>query len=254
MKHEQLNKLFPQHFHLHTHHAKQMEQLNNFYSLHIFDFDGTLFNTPEPEMGQIEYQMKTGRKFPSGYWWNKKESLDLRVFDISAGPAYNDFWKSVSKIETDNVCTMIMTGRSFSLCSNVLKILHVHKMEPILSVFRPIGFKGSTIEYKQNTLKELVSLFPNVREISMWDDRLDHVKIYRNLRIRNFNLGVLVQMSVHHVVSNGNRLFKSFKPSQKPIRSKVSISNNRPIFKKRALETTREENEPKNKIRKIEDD
>lgn len=211
-------KNIPQHF-LRMHQEQQVNDVANFHhfnTLHIYDFDGTLFNTPEPTHGHDEYQQKTGRPFPVGYWWDRHESLDANVFHISEGPAYQDFWKSTKKQqqqpqpqqedeedkeedEQDKICTLMMTGRSFRLRASVLRIMNRHGMRPLFSIFKPLNYRNSTLSYKQEALKQLIALFPNVKRICLWEDRIEHAKQFRLMQLRNEVLGLSVQMTVHHV-------------------------------------------------------
>lgn len=49
--------------------------------LYVFDFDGTLMNSPEPEEGKAMYERQFGKPYPHKGWWSKTESLHPE-FDI----------------------------------------------------------------------------------------------------------------------------------------------------------------------------
>ena len=50
--------------------------------LAVFDFDGTLFDSPEQEDGMRIWSQKTGQQYPHKGWWGRRESLDSDIFDI----------------------------------------------------------------------------------------------------------------------------------------------------------------------------
>ena len=39
--------------------------------LSVFDFDGTLIDTPLPDYGKAEYKKKTGEDWPFPGWWGQ---------------------------------------------------------------------------------------------------------------------------------------------------------------------------------------
>lgn len=86
-----------------------------------FDFDKTLFATPEPEEGRLEYRIKKGIDFPQKGWWSSPASLDLDVFDIKP---YNVLVNILAK-EAKNPSTMviILTSRVEELRPELEKIL-----------------------------------------------------------------------------------------------------------------------------------
>jgi hypothetical protein len=45
----------------------------------VFDFDGTLSDTPMPDTGRIEYEKITGSPWPHKGWWGRPETLDMDV-------------------------------------------------------------------------------------------------------------------------------------------------------------------------------
>ena len=55
--------------------------------LAVFDFDGTLIDTPLPEFGKQEYKDKTGEEWPHAGWWGQPLSLDSEIFDINIIPS-----------------------------------------------------------------------------------------------------------------------------------------------------------------------
>ena len=57
--------------------------------LHVWDFDGTLVNTPVPDTGRAQYESETGLPWPHKGWWGRAESLE-HPLTWSAGPAMDE--------------------------------------------------------------------------------------------------------------------------------------------------------------------
>ena len=47
-----------------------------------FDFDGTIVNTPLPDVGKVIWKQKTGKEWPHKGWWGQADSLDSKIFDM----------------------------------------------------------------------------------------------------------------------------------------------------------------------------
>jgi len=135
----------------------------------IFDFDGTLMNTPHAEEGKREWEEKTGKPYPHIGWWSKRESLDTNVFDIkpimSTLLDYN--------VESDNPNTLIimLTGRLPQQADQVEEILNGYNI-----IFDEYHYKdeGDTLKSKLHTIKSLLYRYPNVKFIEMYEDREPH--------------------------------------------------------------------------------
>ena len=76
-------------------------KLEQIRKVSIYDFDGTLIKTPEPELGKKIWKEKTGEDYPHKGWWGKRESLDIDIFEhepfadiVSARPRLpHRFWQ-----------------------------------------------------------------------------------------------------------------------------------------------------------------
>ena len=54
----------------------------------IYDFDGTIFNSPDREAGELAYLEATGNMFPFPGWWGRIESLMPPVIPEKPGPEW----------------------------------------------------------------------------------------------------------------------------------------------------------------------
>lgn len=168
--------------------------LLNKTKLAVFDLDGTLMDTPLPEEGKLIYKEKSGKDWPYQGWWGRELSLDMDIFDIQPiASVIVDYEKQ----KTNKSTVMVMlTGRRFILKDSVIKILDAHSLE-----FDEYHFNrgGATEVAKMNTITELLAKYPNVTEVELWDDRLEHIPIFKEFgdalvkksRLKNFHINVV---------------------------------------------------------------
>ena len=162
--------------------------------LAVFDFDGTLVDTPLPDVGKKEYKEKTGKDWPFPGWWGQPLSLDLSIFDMPTVPMVMSAYKK-EKISPDT-CMVMLTGRMVKLGDMVKKILDSKGL-----TFDEYHFNrgGSTETAKMKTMESLLEKYPKVYELEMWDDRLEHIPVFQswgdNLvksgRLKKFNINVV---------------------------------------------------------------
>jgi predicted DNA binding CopG/RHH family protein len=139
----------------------------------IFDFDGTLMDTPNQDQGKKEWEKIKKEKYPYKGWWDKPESLDDSVFDIRPiESTISDYEKEKSN---PNTLVIMLTGRIPHLSEQVEELLSLYNLN-----FDEYHYKsnGSTLNSKKNTIKSLLNRYPNVKTIEMWEDRLPHIKSF----------------------------------------------------------------------------
>ena len=162
--------------------------------LAVFDFDGTLVDTPLPDVGKKEYKEKTGKDWPFPGWWGQPLSLDLSIFDMPTVPMVMSAYKK-EKISPDT-CMVMLTGRMVKLGDMVKKILDSKGL-----TFDEYHFNrgGSTETAKMKTMESLLEKYPKVYELEMWDDRLAHIPVFQSWgdslvksgRLKRFNINVV---------------------------------------------------------------
>jgi hypothetical protein len=162
--------------------------------LAVFDFDGTLFMTPLPDTGKDIFKEKTGQDWPHKGWWGKGESMDSNIFNIPpVDSVLADF-----KIERANPETVVvlLTGRRENLGDLVKEITDKHELE-----FDEYHFNngGATETFKMKTLDRLLIKYQDIKEVALWDDRLEHIPHFEQWgktavtdgRIKDFEITVV---------------------------------------------------------------
>ena len=148
--------------------------------LHVFDFDGTLVNTPIPEDGMRQYYEETGEKWPFQGWWGRAESL-APPLTMDAGPALEEYRASSTR---SDVARIMMTGRRSKLKASVetvmreFNISHCHE-----HIFNGTGH--DTLTYKLNELRRLVAVYKPKR-VRIWEDRISHAAAFEEFGRREF--------------------------------------------------------------------
>jgi len=168
--------------------------MENFKKLSVFDFDGTLVNSPLPEEGKKEYKEKTGEYWPHAGWWGQPLSLDSEIFDINIIPSVIRAY--LKEINDSNTMVVMVTGRINKLSGLVKKILDDNGLK-----FHEYHFNngGSTESAKKKTFDKILSENPSITEMEVWDDRLEHIPVFQawgdekleSDRLDKFNINVV---------------------------------------------------------------
>jgi len=139
-----------------------------------FDFDGTLIDSPEKEIGKVAWADKMGKPHPYLGWWGRPESLDLNVFDIKPFPSVLNQLKKEQTIP--NTYVIILTSRMEKLRPQVQAILDVNKIHVNkLDMKRNEKTKGQRILDYINKLLDLI-------EINVYEDRDIDIESYESIR------------------------------------------------------------------------
>jgi len=140
----------------------------------VFDFDGTLINSPESEEGKKIWLQTKGEEYPHLGWWGRPESLDLNVFDIKPFPSV--LLQLKKELVTPNTYVIILTSRMEKLRPYVQAVLDKNGIVvDKLDMKRAEGDKGVKIlrYFKQ---------FPELKTICVYDDRESDIQSYENIR------------------------------------------------------------------------
>ena len=168
--------------------------MKKFTKLAVFDFDGTLVDTPLPEDGKKTYKQKTGKDWPHAGWWGQPMSLDSEIFDIDIIPSVIRAY--LKEINDPNTMVVMVTGRITKLSDFVKKILDDNGLK-----FHEYHFNngGSTESAKKKTFDKILSENPSITEVELWDDRLEHIPVFQawgdekleSDRLDKFNINVV---------------------------------------------------------------
>jgi hypothetical protein len=162
----------------------------------IFDFDGTIFNSPIPNkelwdsnmFGKLMSEVECG-----GYgWFQNTITLDDKYIQTSH---FNESVVAEIRAATEDpdTVTVLLTGRTTAYEAQVKRILDSMNLTFDHYGFKPIAKnqKIYTMNFKQEFIRELVSMYGDVVSIEMWDDRRKHVDRFNDfLDILELNGGV----------------------------------------------------------------
>ncbi|RIA95796.1 hypothetical protein C1645_453163 [Glomus cerebriforme] len=217
----------------------QLEQTS--LVINIFDFDGTLFSSPEPNAAIWENRLvgllKNENVIFKG-WYQDKRSLS---FGQEGQNGLEDRWNNQlidtvkQSMRAQNTLTVLLTGRNYNEFSEVItemverKGMHFDVMgfKPSnntldwqtyykTNIIKKIGRnmyeelimnqtiirtkKLTTKEFKTNFIENLISHYPSLISVNIWEDRYNHVKTFeyflRNLKF----LGTIREGTVYQVI------------------------------------------------------
>ena len=149
----------------------------------VFDFDGTLFDTPDPVSGRQYYEEQTGQRWPHRGWLSRPESL-LPPLKVRAGPALADFRRHIGRAGS---YVVVLTARITQTRSGVQTVLDDHQLHPHQVIFKPGDTRQATKEFKVQILGKLLEQFPDVMVVKFWDDRDDNLQAVRSFSKRPGN-------------------------------------------------------------------
>lgn len=140
----------------------------------VFDFDGTLVDTPTLETGAERYKEKKGMAWPHKGWWGRGESLDMDVFEMPLITSVHQAY--LKEKSTPDTLVVMVTGRIQRLSHEVEKILASYGLR-FDGYFYNNG--GGTLEFKIGVFDELLKEHPNAKSMAIWDDRLEHIPTFK---------------------------------------------------------------------------
>ncbi len=149
--------------------------------LNVFDFDGTLMNSPLPEEGKVKYKELTGQEWPHRGWWGQIDSL--KPFDVKPIESTKDLYNQYSVIP--NSVNVLMTNR-------------LAKFEPVvkeklsgLYIFDYYDFKNDNRE-KPDRIKDILKNNPSIEIINIFDDMDEQIERFNRFKEENPNLEINV--------------------------------------------------------------
>lgn len=175
----------------------------------IYDFDGTLFNSPDREAGETTYFEATGKMFPFQGWWGRLETLMPPIVPEKPGAE----WLIKDTVEAyrqdaqdENTELILMTGRPFKIRKRVIEICESHDLKFHAHYFRgQPGQRGrDTFEIKCNFIIEDI-IHDNLEVLEIWEDRPEHTSEFLNIAKKWKNqYSHLVKICIHDVLLGKN--------------------------------------------------
>jgi len=186
-----------------------LEDVTGPTKLYVFDFDATLVDTPLPEVGRRIWKEKYGFDFPSKSadeveknkkitgWWGRKESLDMDTFDMPMIPEVKSAYDSVKN--NPDVMKVMLTGRRGNLSDEVKKILDDKGLKFDMYLFNN---KSDTLTAKLDYLNDILTNNPNIKDVTLFDDRTEHIPTFQKWGDDLVANGRLNDFVMNHIQSN----------------------------------------------------
>tara|TARA_B100000073_G_scaffold348359_1_gene366688 strand:+ start:5942 stop:6601 length:660 start_codon:yes stop_codon:yes gene_type:complete len=160
--------------------TKYIKKSSDNLELHIYDFDGNLFRSPEPP--------EWWNKNKLGGWYSSEVSLG-RPF-ISDVPPSNAWVDSVvreakASIANPNVWAIMCTGRvaKGAMRYRIAELLRVKGLDFDEVYLNDMGTK--TAPYKQKVTENIIKRLPQISGVQIWEDTKENVEAVSKVATRN---------------------------------------------------------------------
>jgi hypothetical protein len=169
---------------------KELPAAADVKAIHVYDFDNTLFASPLPNK-QIWNQGTLGQlmapdMFVSGGWWHDSSILAAtgEGEEKEEARAWQGWWNEqiVSLVELSmeqkDALNVLLTGRSeHGFADLVKRMVRSKKLNFDMVCLKPsVGPAGqkfkSTMQFKQELLKDIVYTYKDAEEIRIYEDRV----------------------------------------------------------------------------------
>lgn len=208
--------------------GKPLPPRDSIDSIHVYDFDNTLFSSPLPNRqlwaSQSISKLQTQEAFVGGGWWHDSSILAStgRGLDEEEPRAWAGHWNEqiVQLVELSmaqqDALTVLLTGRSEAEFAQLIqRIVSSRRLNFDLIVLKPgadaDGNKyESTMTFKQTFLGTLLSTYTTATTLRLYEDRPKHTKAFRTF-FEDFNTSLLT--TSQHQYTEGN--------PRKPIEAEV---------------------------------
>jgi len=172
----------------------EIEDIDARTKLAVFDFDGTLVDTPIPEdANKAIWKKKTGLDWEGG-WFSNPNSLRIDVFDMPVKPEvisdYKREWSDPKSL------VIMLTGRIPSVANNVKAVLDDKGLKFDDYLFNE---GGATEDSKIKHMEDILRYNPSIRDVELWDDRDPHIPIFKEWGDEMIAKRYLDSFKVNHI-------------------------------------------------------
>ena len=177
--------------------TKEIPSIAAIKSIHVYDFDNTLFTSPLPNP-QIWAQPTIGKlqafeAMAFGGWWHNVDVLKAtgEGMEKEEPRAWEGWWNEAvvelirCSMQTKVALTVLLTGRNETYFADLInRMAKAKELDFDLVALKPeVGPNGqvmeSTMSFKQAFLHDLVFTYKHADEIRIYEDRPKHVKGFR---------------------------------------------------------------------------
>ncbi|KAF1950245.1 hypothetical protein CC80DRAFT_496896 [Byssothecium circinans] len=177
---------------------QELPPVSEVKAIHVYDFDNTLFASPLPNKqiwnGHTLGQLASPDIFVSGGWWHDSSLLAAtgEGADKEEPRAWKGWWNEAIvelvqlSMEQKDALNVLLTGRSeHGFADLVKRMVGSKKLKFDMVCLKPnVGPAGqrfrSTMEYKQELIKDIVYTYQEAEEIRIYEDRVKHTKGFRD--------------------------------------------------------------------------
>ncbi|ODV96656.1 hypothetical protein PACTADRAFT_48485 [Pachysolen tannophilus NRRL Y-2460] len=181
-------------------------------SIHIYDFDNTLFKTPTPNPKLLNptsvAMISSPGDINNSYWWLEPGFLKYsgKGYDYERQHAWSDNWNedvvalSRMSIKNPNVLTIMMTGRKEKYFKKlILEMLESKGLIFDCCILKK-GPNRNTSLYKGEAIQDFLKIYDNISELTIYDDRPFQLTSFKKL----LNQHISKQLSLN------KKIFKYF--------------------------------------------
>ena len=177
----------------------------------IYDFDGTIFRSPEREDGENIYFEATGELLPFPGWWGRIESLTPPI--VPSLPDENWYLSdTISCCKEDysrqDTEVILMTGRHKHVIHRVFELCEIADLKFDRYFYKGLkGQKGTeTFVVKRHYIQDFI-IHPNLKILEIWEDRPEHVSNFANIsKYWKSNIYKHLEQIIIHDVKTGKKL------------------------------------------------
>lgn len=147
-------------------------------TINVFDFDMTLFKS-----------LSTPKRWntkDSAFWWNSEESLNQAYYKDKLDSLWIEDTVVKVKESTNNPesLTVLCTARSETpeiiYVTNELLRLKGLEFDQYCLYYKPLGYIGSTAQYKTEVIERLLNSYSYTKEVNFWEDNEQNLKTAEN--------------------------------------------------------------------------